>query len=60
MKAGYRPCEHCGSERTKKVAEVRHEQPGRGPVLDWVRWECRDCGRSSEKHFAPIHVAAVS
>ena len=47
MKQGYRECQTCGSTKTNKVSEVTDN----GERMVWVRWECRDCGQSSEKDF---------
>lgn len=49
----YRECQHCGSEQTQPVASIE------GDGYYWVRWECRDCHRSSEQAFGPQAEAAA-
>lgn len=47
-KPGYRECTHCGSNNTVRVAHVEETNGAGAVLLYWVRWECRECHRSSE------------
>ena len=59
MQAGYRECGSCGSVNTRRVAAVSRVEGARESLV-WVRWECRVCGRSSERHLAPVLLRSES